>query len=176
MLYIWCHMSGVTCQVSGVTCQVSHVTSNSQIVRARERKFWENVHLLSPVNFQVSCVTCHVSCVTCHLSQVTCHMSPITCHLKKYITILFFWEKVVRLVGVGYVINGAYPVQIIDKSVCRTVLSTYGEKIIYSFLCRFGLNVFLLASTAVASSSTSHFRGNCFTCIKFNYYIKLIHC
>ena len=36
-----CHISGVRCHIIGVTCQVSHVTSNSQAVRAMERKFWE---------------------------------------------------------------------------------------------------------------------------------------
>ena len=42
----------------------------SQIVRAGELKFWENV---SPHN--IWHVTCHVSRVTCHVSQDMCHMS-----------------------------------------------------------------------------------------------------
>ena len=36
------------------------------------------------------------SCVKCHMSHVTSHM--------------FFLDKVVKLIGVGSVINGAYPV------------------------------------------------------------------
>ena len=39
--------------------------------RARELKFWENVH---PTLYEM----CHVSCVRCHLSPVTCHVSPVT--------------------------------------------------------------------------------------------------
>ena len=65
----------------------------SQTVRARELKFWENVH---PPN--MSRVTCHVS------RRVTYHVSHV---------ILFFFifsDKVVKLIGGGYVINGANPV------------------------------------------------------------------
>ena len=49
----------------------------SQTVRARELKFWENVH---PPQ------TCHMSCVTCH---VPCHVSDVTCHVS-HVTFLFF--------------------------------------------------------------------------------------
>ena len=55
---------------------------NSQTVKSRELKFWENVHLPS---------------------HVTCHVSHITCHN-------FFLDKVVKLVVWGSVFNGAYPV------------------------------------------------------------------
>ena len=45
---------------------------------------------------------------TCHVSRVTCHVSHVTCHM------LFFLvgggDKVVKLIGGGSVINGAYPV------------------------------------------------------------------
>ena len=56
----------------------------SQTVRARELKFWENVHP-PPL-------------VTCHMSQVTCHMLNITFHIS-YISLFFFlflakwWSK-----------------------------------------------------------------------------------
>ena len=41
--------------------------------------------------------------VTFHVSHVTCHMSCVTCHI-------FFFYNVVKLIGGGFVINGAYPV------------------------------------------------------------------
>ena len=74
----------------------------------------------------------YVSLVNCHLSPVTCHLSHVTCHLS-HVIIFFFYifkskkkkkkknpnifdlkqklEKFVELVGGGFVINGAYPVQ-----------------------------------------------------------------
>ena len=57
----------------------------SQTVRARELTFWHNVHLKP--------------CVTCHVSHVPCHMSLL----------IFFVNKVVELIGGGYVIYKAYP-------------------------------------------------------------------
>ena len=54
----------------------------------------------------MSCVICHISRVRCHVSHVTCHMSQVTCHYFY----LFFSDKVVKLVGGGSVINGAYHV------------------------------------------------------------------
>ena len=51
-------------------------------------------------------VTCHMSCVMCHMSRVTCYMSHVTCHFF----LLLFLDKVVKLIGGGSVINGAYPV------------------------------------------------------------------
>ena len=62
----------------------------SQTIRARELKFWENVH--PPQH-----VTCHVSRVTCHVSRVTCHMSRVTCHVSHvtffFIYFFFFWKS-----------------------------------------------------------------------------------
>ena len=52
----------------------------SQIVRARELKFWEDVHDSPCATFHVSHFICHMSCVTCHVSHVTCRVSYI-----------FFW-------------------------------------------------------------------------------------
>ena len=60
----------------------SSMHHNSQTVRARELKFWENVHPTPCVMCHVSCVMCHVSCVTCHVSHVTCHLSSVTCHMS----------------------------------------------------------------------------------------------
>ena len=50
--------------------QISSKHCQSQTGRARELKFWENVH-------PTLCVMCHVSCVMCHVSPVTFHLSPI---------------------------------------------------------------------------------------------------
>ena len=41
---------------------------NSQTDKARELKFWENVH------------PTYVSCVMCLMSRFTCDMSPVTYH------------------------------------------------------------------------------------------------
>ena len=61
----------------------------SQTVRARELKFWENVHPPPCVTCQVSSVTCPVSHGRCHISgvmcQVSCHMSHVTCQIFIYI-------------------------------------------------------------------------------------------
>ena len=67
----------------------------SQTIRVRKLKFWENVHPLQHV-------TCHVSHVTCCMSDFMWHMSCVTCHI--------FFDNVVKLIGGGSVINGAYPV------------------------------------------------------------------
>ena len=50
--------------------QISSNHCQSQAGRARELKFWENVH-------PTLCVMCHVSHVACHnsLLRVTCHLS-----------------------------------------------------------------------------------------------------
>ena len=39
----------------------------SQTVRARELKFWKNVHPLKHFTCQMSSVTCHMSCIMCHM-------------------------------------------------------------------------------------------------------------
>ena len=56
--------------VSNPSVQISSKHCQSQTGKARQLKFFENVHPR-----YVSCVLCHVSCVTCHVSPVTCHMS-----------------------------------------------------------------------------------------------------
>ena len=43
---------------------------------------------------------CHISHVICHMSYVPCQMSAMPCHKKKR------KEKVVKLVGLRFVING----------------------------------------------------------------------
>ena len=50
---------------------------------------------------------------TCHMSYVTCHMSCVAC-------IFFFLDIVVKLIGGGSVINGAYLVQFFpcSKHIC----------------------------------------------------------
>ena len=53
--------------------------------------------------------TCHMSRVMCHVSRVMCHVSRVTCHMI-HIYIFFFPDKVVKFIGGGSVINGAYPV------------------------------------------------------------------
>ena len=60
---------------------------------------------------------CPVSHVMCRVQRVTCNVSRVTCDMKYiYIYIFFFFFKFVKLVGGGYVINGAYPVQFYLKS------------------------------------------------------------
>ena len=66
--------------------------------KARELKFWENVHFPQLIKCQVSGVKWNMSCITCHVSHVMCHMSH------------FFWDKVRKLIAKGSVINRAYPV------------------------------------------------------------------
>ena len=53
----------------------------SQTIRARELKFWENVHPPPCVTCYMSHVTCHMSHVRCQVSHVRCHMSGVACHL-----------------------------------------------------------------------------------------------
>ena len=73
----------------------------------------------------MSHVTCHVSRVTCHVSRVTCHMSRVTCHLFIFL-LFFFLDKVVKLIGGGSVMNGAYPVQFNTAKYIKTFfLSSY---------------------------------------------------
>ena len=66
------------------------------------------MRMFTPPN--VSRVMCHVSCVMCHVSCVTCHVSRVTYHVSRFFIIFFFSDKVVKLIGGGSVINGAYPV------------------------------------------------------------------
>ena len=47
--------------------------------------------------------TCHVSHILCHVSCVACHVSHVTCQMSH------FFDRVVKLVSGGSVINGATP-------------------------------------------------------------------
>ena len=71
-----------------ILCENTLKYLHSQTVRAGELKFW----FTSPNWLHVMC---NMSCVMCHLSHVTCHVSDC--------------DKVVKLVGEGYVINGPTP-------------------------------------------------------------------
>ena len=85
------------------TCHVSHVTCH---------------FLTIPKPYHhVSCVPYHMSDVTFHLSLVMYHISGVTYHT---FFLLFFFQKVVELVGGGSVINGAYPVQFLDFFLLKT--------------------------------------------------------
>ena len=57
---------------------------NSQTIRARDLTFLYNVH---------------------HVSRVMCHISPITCQMSGV-----FFKPFLELLGLGSVINGAYPI------------------------------------------------------------------
>ena len=61
-------------------------------------------------NFERMFTFLHLSHVTCHMSRFTCHMSRVTCHMSGVTWNSFFLDKVVKLVVVGSVINGAFPV------------------------------------------------------------------
>ena len=63
---------------SGILFSKSSKYHKSQTIKARELKFWENVHPWQHVTFHVSHVTCHMLHVTCHLSHVTCPVSHVT--------------------------------------------------------------------------------------------------
>ena len=47
----------------------------------------------------------------CHMSGVTRHMSGVMCQVFRviFLILIFFFDKVLELVGGGSVINGAYP-------------------------------------------------------------------
>ena len=53
----------------------------SQTGRARELKFWENVHPTLCVMCYVSCVRCQVSGVRCQVSGVRCQVSGVMCQI-----------------------------------------------------------------------------------------------
>ena len=92
----------------------------SQAVRARELKFWENVHPtpcvtchISHVRCQVTGDRCHMSCVRCLMWRVMCQVSCVMCSMSHvffslFLFFPFFSDKVVELVGIGSVINRAY--------------------------------------------------------------------
>ena len=68
------------------------------------------------------------------MSRVTCHMSLF----KKYIYKYNFFYKLVKLVGGGSVINGAYPLQLIyaatffQHKMCRIIWFVYRFYVIFS--------------------------------------------
>ena len=54
-------------------------------------------------------ITCHLLHIMCHVSHVQCHVLHVMCSMSQYF-FLSFLDKVVKLVGGGFVINGPYPV------------------------------------------------------------------
>ena len=60
--------------------------SQSQTGRARELKFWENVH-------PTICVMCLVSYLTCYGSHVMCHLSYVTCYMSNFFFTFFLIKK-----------------------------------------------------------------------------------
>ena len=69
----------------------------------------------------MSGVMCHISCVRCQVSGIKCQVPGFMCQ----IFFLFFFYKLVGLVGGGSVINGAYPVYFINRpGVAGVVLQT----------------------------------------------------
>ena len=62
-------------------------------------------------------VISHMSCVTCPVSHVMCHVSHVMCHISHFFS--FLLNKVVKLIGGGSVIYGAYPVKF-SSELCPT--------------------------------------------------------
>ena len=80
--------------------------------------------MFTPQICPMSCVMCHVTChVTCHVSHVMCHVSRVTCHNLFF----FFSDKVLKLIGGGSVINGAYPVQFLNTSLSMRIFLQLSE-------------------------------------------------
>ena len=71
----------------------------------------------------------HVSHVICHMSRVKCQVSFVRC------IFFFFFYKVSELVGGGFVINRACPVQfLIYDNICEQLLSSVQcSQLYYSF-------------------------------------------
>ena len=68
-----------------------------------------------------------MSHVRCQVSGVRCHLSGVTCQVKYFI---IFLDKVMKIVGLGFVINGAYPVQF--KKLCFiNIFVIHGEGLRY---------------------------------------------
>ena len=86
-------------------------------------KFSEKVHLCQTVTYHVSHVMCPMSCVPCHVSHVTCLMSHVTCHMShvtcrnSFFLFFCFFDKGLKLVGGGSVINRPYPSTLNDIQV-----------------------------------------------------------
>ena len=95
-----CHLRYllINSMIDSSFCSKSSRHCQSQtVVRARELKFWENVH-----PHYVWHVTCHMSCVTCQVSHVRYQVSHVVS------SSFFFLDKVVELIIKGSVNNGAY--------------------------------------------------------------------
>ena len=64
------------------------------------------------------------------MSGITCLVSRVKCHLSCVMFFVFFFEKMVKLVGGGSVIKGVYPVWLVNKLsgflVCFVVIQVEG--------------------------------------------------
>ena len=78
----------------------------------RELRFGEKVHVHTPV-------VCHMSCVTCHMSGVTIFK---ICYI---FFLFFFYNKVVKLVARGFVINGAIPSSLISATMKKSITQVF---------------------------------------------------
>ena len=78
---------------------------HTKTIRARDLKFWHNVHHPLCVWWNMSYVMCYLSWVICQVSHVMCHMSDVTCQMSLFYFHFFFY-KVVKLFGWWSVING----------------------------------------------------------------------
>ena len=67
-------------------------------VRARDLRFWDNIHLQQHATYHGLHVMCHVSCVTCNVSHVTCHVSSQSPKHHNFQTViatgLKFWDNI----------------------------------------------------------------------------------
>ena len=75
------------------------------------KTFWTSVpcniqNIINPKQLKVVVHLPHLLHVMCYISPVTCHMSCVTCHMSLNLFIYFF-DKGVKLVGRGSIINGA---------------------------------------------------------------------
>ena len=91
----------------------------SQIGRARELKFWENVHPTQHVTCDIWNVMSHMSHVTCHISHVTSHVSHVTCHIScvtwHTFLLLLFFQQSGKAFGEGSVINWGLPCLVVNR-------------------------------------------------------------
>ena len=62
--------------------KISSKHLHSQTVRARNLKFWDNVHYLLCVANQLSVFSCQLSVVICKVSVVRCHVSSVICYMS----------------------------------------------------------------------------------------------
>ena len=132
-----CQVSQVPIHISCVMCQVSCVTFNqSQAVRARNLKFWQNV--LHALFFMclVLRVTCHVKCVT--MSQVVQNRKK-----KKYIYIYIYigaasWWRVCYQRGTPCLFfNSTKTNFLITYVKCIYLFQSFNYFLLVSFICFF---------------------------------------